>query len=150
MKAAFEEGLKGLELNDGGPFGAVVVKDGIIIASGHNEVIKTNDPTAHAEITAIRKASSKLKRFDLSDCEVYATSEPCPMCFSAIHWAKIRKMYYGCTRTDAAEIDFDDEFIYDVIKGTSGKIQVIIEQIDRDECIHLFEKWKVKPDKVQY
>ena len=95
-----------------------------IISSAHNEVVKTNDPTAHAEVTALRKASSILGRFDLSDCEIYSSCEPCPMCFAAIHWAKIKKLYYGSTRQDAANIDFDDQYIYDVIKGTAKELHV--------------------------
>jgi guanine deaminase len=150
LQAAFDEALKGMDCNHGGPFGAVVVKDGKIIATGCNEVLKTNDPTAHAEVVAIRKASTKLNRFDLSDCEIYSTSEPCPMCFSAVHWAKIKKLYYGCTRTDAADAGFDDEFIYDVIKGTTLRIQVEVKQLNREECVKLFEKWVEKEDKRLY
>lgn len=150
LQAAFDEALKGMDCNHGGPFGAVVVKDGEIIATGCNEVLKSNDPTAHAEVVAIRKASQKLNRFDLSDCEIYSTSEPCPMCFSAVHWAKIKKLYYGCTRTDAAGAGFDDEFIYDVIKGTAEELKVEIKQLNRDECIKLFEKWTEKEDKKLY
>ena len=106
MKIAIEEALQGMKNNDGGPFGAVIVRNGEIISMAHNEVVKTNDPTAHAEVTALRKASSLLGRFDLSDCEIYSSCEPCPMCFAAIHWAKIKKLYYGSTRHDAANIDF--------------------------------------------
>lgn len=150
MKIAVEEALKGLRKNHGGPFGAVIVKDGKIIAKAHNEVIRKNDPTNHAEIMAIRKASSKLKRFDLSDCEIYSSCEPCPMCFSAIHWAKIKKLYYGCSKKDAAKIGFDDKFIYDVIKGISKKKQVRLKQVDRKECLKTFKKWEEKEDKVRY
>jgi len=150
MKIAVEEAFKGLKKNDGGPFGAVIVRKGKVVAKGHNEVIKTNDPTAHAEIVAIRKATSKLKRFDLSDCEIYSSCEPCPMCFSAIHWAKMRKLYFGCTKKDAADIGFDDKFIYDVIKGISKKKQVKIKQISRKECLGPFKVWKKKENKVEY
>ena len=150
MKKAVEEAFKGMRKNEGGPFGAVIVKDGKVIAKGHNMVLKTNDPTAHAEILAIRKASKKLKRFDLSDCEIYSSCEPCPMCFSAIHWAKIKKLYYGCTKEDAAGIGFDDKFIYDVIKGTVKKVQVEMLQVDREECLKLFKEWASKADKVNY
>ena len=118
---AILEAEDGMKNNDGGPFGAVVVMDGKIIAQAHNEVISSNDPTAHAEIIAIRRASKKLGRFDLSDCELYSTCEPCPMCFSAIHWAKIKTLYFGCNNRDAAKIGFDDKFIYDVIRGNSVK-----------------------------
>ena len=150
MKAAVREGRKGLENGDGGPFGAVIVRNGEIIASAHNEVIRTSDPTAHAEINAIRKASALLKRFDLSDCEIYTTCEPCPMCFAAIHWAKMTRMYYGCDRKDAAEIGFDDNFIYQVIMGRADKIQVSSEQLGRADCLALFKSWTEIENKTQY
>ncbi len=150
MKMAIEEAFRSLRQNSGGPFGVVIVSAGKVIVKGHNEVIKTNDPTAHAEIVAIRKASAKLKRFDLSDCEIYSSCEPCPMCFSAIHWAKMKKLYYGCTKEDAAKIGFDDKFIYDVIKGTSKKKQVQITQIDREKCLKPFKQWELKVGKIQY
>jgi guanine deaminase len=150
MQIAIEEALDGMKNNDGGPFGAVIVKDGKIISSAHNEVIKTNDPTAHAEVTALRKASKLLNRFDLSDCEIYSSCEPCPMCFAAIHWAKIKKLYYGSTRQDAANIDFDDQYIYDVINGTATELQVEIVQVDRLESLEPFEKWQDKLDRVKY
>jgi len=150
MKVAIKEAFKGLKKNAGGPFGAVIVRNGKIIARGHNKVIKTNDPSAHAEIVAIRKASAKLKRFDLSDCEMYASCEPCPMCLAAVHWAKMQKVYYGCTRDDAANICFDDKFIYDAIKGVSKKEQVKIMQIDRKEALKPFKEWELKKDKIKY
>lgn len=150
MEIAKTQADEGMKANEGGPFGAVIVKNGQIIATGHNEVLKTNDPTAHAEIVAIRKATAKLGRFDLSDCEIYSSCEPCPMCFAAIHWAKIKKLYYGCTRFDAAGIGFDDKFIYDVIAGKSNVNQVISEEIDRDECIKIFTEWEKKQDKTTY
>ena len=150
MKIAIEEALEGMKNNDGGPFGAVIVKDGEIISRAHNEVIKTNDPTAHAEVTAIRKASSKLGRFDLSDCEIYSSCEPCPMCFAAIHWAKFKKLYYGATREDAADIDFDDQYIYDVINGKATDLQVEVVQVNREESLEPFNEWKNKMDRVQY
>lgn len=150
MKIAVEEAFQGMKNNDGGPFGAVIVKDGEIIARAHNEVIGTNDPTAHAEVNAIRKATRVLGRFDLSDCEIYSSCEPCPMCFAAIHWAKIKKLYYGCTREDAANIDFDDQYIYDVIKGTAKELQVEVLQVDRTESLEPFHKWQEKLDRVQY
>lgn len=136
--------------SNGGPFGAVIVKNGKIIAHGHNMVIGTNDPTAHAEIVAIRKTTAKLKRFDLSDCEIYSSCEPCPMCLGAIHWAKMRKLYFGCTRRDAAAIGFDDKFIYDVIRGTAKKKQVAVKNINRKECLPPFREWTAKADKTRY
>lgn len=147
---AIEEAKSGIDSDEGGPFGAVIVKDGEIIASAHNEVIKTNDPTAHAEILAIRRASEKLSRFDLSDCTIYSTCEPCPMCFSAIHWAKIKNLHYGCDNRDAAEIGFDDKFIYDVIRGISEDQKVKSVQEHKEKCLILFEIWGDKQDKVQY
>lgn len=150
MKIAIKEADKGMDSGDGGPFGAVIVKDGEIISVAHNEVIGSNDPTAHAEVLAIRRASEKLGRFDLSDCEIYSTCEPCPMCFSAIHWAKIKKLYYGCDNRDAAKIGFDDKFIYDVIRGKENDSTLESVQTDRDECIRLFNTWEQKTDKVPY
>ncbi len=150
MKLAIDEAISGMTINDGGPFGAVIVKNGEIISFAHNEVVKTNDPTAHAEVTALRKASSKLGRFDLSDCEIYSSCEPCPMCFAAIHWAKIKKLYYGSTREDAANINFDDKYIYDVIKGTAKELQVDVIQINRLESLEPFRLWKIKIDKTEY
>ncbi len=150
MQQAINEAFKGMRADDGGPFGAVIVKDGEIIAVGHNEVIKTNDPTAHAEVVAIRKAAKLLGRFDLSDCEIYSSCEPCPMCFSAIHWAKMKSLYFGATRYDAADIGFDDQYIYDVIEGKASKEQVIKTNIDHDECLEPFKEWTDKNNKVEY
>ncbi|HLD55587.1 MAG TPA: nucleoside deaminase [Candidatus Nanoarchaeia archaeon] len=150
MKIAFKEAIKGMRGNEGGPFGAVIVKDKKIISKAHNKVIQANDPTAHAEITAIRKACKKLKKFDLSNCEIYSSCEPCPMCLSAIYWARIKKLYFGCTRKDASEIDFDDELIYDAIKGIKKEKQIEISEIDRLECLKLFDEWKNKKNKTQY
>ena len=150
MELAVKEAFKALKQNTGGPFGAIIIRNGKIIAKGHNKVIKTNDPTAHAEIVAIRKASARLKRFDLSDCVIYSSCEPCPMCFAAIHWAKMKKLYYGCTNEDAAKIGFDDKFIYDVIKGISKKKQIKIASTGRKECLKPFKEWELKEDKTQY
>lgn len=149
MEMAFEEAREGMNSNEGGPFGAVIVKDGKIIAKAHNRVLGTNDPTAHAEILAIRQASSILERFDLSDCEIYATSQPCPMCYSAIHWARIGKLYYGTTKNDVATIGFDDSFIYDIIKGEADP-QVEETNTDRQSCLELLDEWEKKPDKMMY
>jgi guanine deaminase len=150
MAAALREAQQGMKKNEGGPFGAIIAKSGRVIAKAHNRVILTNDPTAHAEMLAIRKASQKLGRFNLSDCEMYSTCEPCPMCLAAIHWAKMKKLYFGCTRKDAARIGFDDAFIYQVIRGTAAKRQVVLKQMHRQECLHLFDIWEKKPDKVRY
>lgn len=150
MKAAVDEAMSAVKKNHGGPFGAVIVKDNKIIARAHNQVVKNNDPTDHAEMIAIRSAAKKIGRFDLGDCELYSSCEPCPMCYSAIHWAKISKVYYGCTREDAARIGFDDNYIYDVIKGNTDEKRVDLEQMDRDPCLEPFREWDKKQDKVQY
>lgn len=150
METAVKEALKGVRKNEGGPFGAVVVKDGVILAKTHNRVLKTNDPTAHAEILAIRKASKKLGRFELSDCEIYSTCEPCPMCLASILWARMRKLYYGCTREDAEKIGFDDRLIYGIINIRDDKSLLEKIQIDRNECLVPFREWENNPDKIPY
>lgn len=134
----------------GGPFGAVIVKDGIIVAQGGNCVTLNNDPTAHAEVTTIRKACKKLQTFDLSGCEIYTSCEPCPMCLSAIYWAHIDKIYYGCTKTDAKDIGFDDSFIYDQIDLKSEKRSIPASNILRDQAIEAFRLWENKEDKTEY
>ena len=151
MKIANEEAFQGMTHNEGGPFGAVIVKDGRIIAQGHNEVLKTNDPTAHAEVVAIRKAAAQLGQFDLSECEIYSSCEPCPMCLSAIFWSRIKKVHYGCTKEDAASIGFDDNLIYEFIKKPelySDSLTLIPK--DREECLESFKLWREKDDKVGY
>ena len=150
MKKAVEEALEGIRKKEGGPFGAVVVKDGVVIAVGNNKVIVTNDPTAHAEIVAIRRATEILGRFDLSDCEIYTTCEPCPMCYSAIHWAKIPLMYYGVTRKDAADIGFSDEYLYDVLSGKIEDKKLETKQIDVGECMEPFKLYDEDEDKTLY
>jgi guanine deaminase len=149
MQAAWEEARKGIEAGDGGPFGAVVVKEGEIIASGHNEVVRTNDPTAHAEMVAIRKATATLQNFSLKGCDLYVTGEPCPMCFSAIHWAYLDRVYYCNTKADAAEIGFDDSLITEIIlEKVSDPIQ--FKHKPDDSCKKLFRQWYDNPDKVPY
>jgi guanine deaminase len=150
MNESIQEALKGMRSGDGGPFGAVIVQNGTIIARAHNEVLSTNDPTMHAEVNVIRKASKLLGRFDLSDCEIYSSCEPCPMCFAAIHWAKMKKLYYGASRFDAANVDFDDQYIYDVINKTATEQQVDIEVIDSEECLIPLNEWKKMVDKTPY
>ena len=150
MRIAIEQANKSLEEKDGGPFGAVIVKDGKVIAKGHNQVIASHDPTAHAEIQVIREAAKKLNNFDLSGCEIYTTSEPCPMCYSAIHWARIDKIYYGCTKEDAAEIGFDDALIYEVLQGKKKHARLAKEQVDREPCLVPFKKWNKMTDKTPY
>jgi len=146
MYYAIQEATSGVNKNHGGPFGAVIVKDGKIIAKAHNMVIKTNDPTAHAEVTAIRKASKKLGTFDLSGCELYTTCMPCPMCLGAIKWANISKIYYGASSTDAAAIGFRDEIFYE----DKDKNKTKLENLDRDSCLKPFRLWQKKSDKKMY
>lgn len=136
--------------NGGGPFGAVIVKDGEIIARGVNLVTKNCDPTSHAEINAIRNAASILGTFDLKGCEIYTSCEPCPMCLGAIYWAHIDKMYYGNTKNDAKNIDFDDSFIYDELNLPCDKRKLKSEQLLSDEAIKAFKEWDKKEDKIKY
>ncbi len=150
MELALEEARVGIEKDDGGPFGAVIVLDGEVVSKAHNEVLKRNDPTAHAEILAIREASSTLGRYDLSDCEIYSTSEPCPMCFSAIFWARIKRLVYGTTREDVAEIGFDDSLIYDVIRGEAELEQMELVSLDREGCRAVLEEWCSKENRRLY
>ncbi|MFH0798063.1 MAG: nucleoside deaminase [Candidatus Woesearchaeota archaeon] len=146
MKLAEKEAIIGMKRKHGGPFGAVIVRKGKVIAKAHNEVIRRNDPTAHAEITAIRKASRKLKKFDLSDCEIYTTCEPCPMCLCAIKWAHMKRIFYGCSKDDARKIGFDDRKFYDLMK----RRQKNMKSIDREHCLIPFEIWQNTKKKTMY
>ena len=134
----------------GGPFGSVIVKDNKIISEGSNKVTPTNDPTAHGEIVAIREACKKLNNFSLIGCELYSTCEPCPMCLSAIYWARIEKIYYANTRKDAQKIDFDDSLIYSEFQKTIDKRKIPMIQMMRNEAMKAFELWDKKTDKVKY
>tara|TARA_A100001011_G_scaffold353445_1_gene394998 strand:- start:802 stop:1269 length:468 start_codon:yes stop_codon:yes gene_type:complete len=136
--------------NNGGPFGCVIVKDNEIIAEGVNRVTLNNDPTAHAEIVAIRKACKKLNTFDLKGCELYSSCEPCPMCLSAIYWSHIDKVYFGNSREDAAKIKFDDKFIYDELALEISERKIPISQISRDEAIEAFNLWENEENKIRY
>lgn len=149
MREAIELSIKNVDTN-GGPFGAVIVKDGEIIARGKNKVTSNNDPTAHAEVNAIREAAAKLGTFDLKGCEIYSSCEPCPMCLGAIYWARLDKLYYANTKQDAKEIDFDDSFIYEELELPVEKRKIPTTQILRDEAIVAFNKWKDKADKLEY
>src|SRR3989344_141555 len=148
MKIAIKEAKDGVRLNHGGPFGAVIVRDGKIISKAYNTVLKTNDPTAHAEVNAIRLASKKLKRYDLSGCEIYATCMPCPMCLASAYLARISKIYHGCSDKDAEMLSFDDKKINDIFKGRRKGIS--LKQIDRKECLDVFSLFLKKKDKVIY
>ncbi|MFA5126218.1 MAG: nucleoside deaminase [archaeon] len=150
MKEAVKEAFSGMRKGDGGPFGAVIVKNNKIITRAHNTVLKTNDPSAHAEVNAIRKATKKLKRFDLSDCEIYTACEPCPMCFAAIHWAKMKKMYYVCTRKDAGKIGFDDKVIYEAMKTAPQSKTLKAIHVESEEALKAFDEWKNKKNKKMY
>jgi len=149
MQKAIKQAEKSVR-NGGGPFGAVIVKDGKVIAEGSNRVTLKNDPTAHAEVTVIRKACKKLETFDLSGCIIYSSCEPCPMCLSAIYWAHIDKIYYGCNKSDAKDIGFDDSFIYDQIDLKPEKRSIPAKEIFRDEALSAFKMWTEKDDKVEY
>jgi len=142
MKVAKDMAKTGMNHSEGGPFGAVIIdKKGNVIAKGNNQVLKNNDPTAHAEVIAIRNACQILNTYDLSDYILYTSCQPCPMCLSAIIWANIKEIYYACTKNDAAEIGFRDDMIYEYLKG-NNKDLINLKQIDRDECIELFEEYK--------
>lgn len=149
MSLAVAEARAGIRSKHGGPFGAVVVKDGKIIASGHNCVLKNNDSTCHGEIAVIREAEKKLETFDLSGCELYTTAEPCPMCLAAILWANISKVYYGCSVEDTAKIGFRDEKFEKLLNLNYGALRDLLEQRDREVCLELFEEYE-RLDKTIY
>ena len=136
--------------NGGGPFGAVIVKNGEIIATGVNRVTANNDPTAHAEVSAIRAAGQKLGTFDLSGCAIYTSCEPCPMCLGAIYWAHLDRMYYACNKDDAADAGFDDSFIYKELDLEASERRMKSENMLRSEALKTFEAWKEISDKVEY
>jgi guanine deaminase len=150
MKEAIRLSFETMRNNTGGPFGAVVVKDGKIIARGFNRVISTNDPTAHAEVVAIREACKAIGDFQLTGCEIYTSCEPCPMCMAAIYWARPDKVYYANCATDAADIGFDDAFIYEQLKKSYESREIPLTRIMQDEAIKAFEEWAAKSDKIKY
>lgn len=141
---------KNVKDGSGGPFGAVIVKDGKIVAQSSNSVTSTNDPTAHAEVSAIRLAAKELNSFDLSGCVIYTSCEPCPMCLGAIYWARISKIYYAGTRDDAEEIGFDDKFIYRELNRPAEKRQLPSVQIMREESLEVFRKWSTSEGRIGY
>lgn len=147
MKVAVEEARIGITHGHGGPFGAVIVKDGKIVARGHNHVVVNNDSTCHGEIDAIRKAEEELNTFDLSGCEIYTTGYPCPMCFGAIMWANIDKIYYGCNTTDTEIIGFRDKAFEESIPE---KMISMCEEVDRNECLTLYDEYNKITDKTNY
>ena len=150
MREAIKLAEAGMRGGRGGPFGCVVVRKGEVIGRGHNRVTSTNDPTAHAEITAILDACASLETFQLEDCELYTSCEPCPMCLAAIYWARIPKIFFGNTRADAAAIGFDDDFIYRQIPLPPAKRAIAMKSLLRDETIATFREWTAKQDKVRY
>ncbi len=150
MQAAIELSEKGISEEKGGPFGAVVVKDGEIIGRGYNQVAAANDPTAHAEIIAIREACKKLHSFQLTGCEIYTSCEPCPMCIGAIYWARPERVYFANTREDAAAIGFDDSFIYGEIRKPLAERKIKMIRMDREEAQRVFKQWMAKANKIVY
>jgi tRNA(Arg) A34 adenosine deaminase TadA len=150
MLKAVDLALKGVENNQGGPFGCVIVKEGKIIGSGNNKVTSKNDPTAHAEIIAIREACEHLGSHQLEGCILYTSCEPCPMCLGAIYWARPDKVYFAGTKQDAATSGFDDEFIYKEIGLKPENRSIVFEQIGRDEALRAFAAWDAKEDKIEY
>ncbi len=149
LKKAIEIAADSID-NGGGPFGAVIVKDGELIAVGNNRVTSDNDPTAHAEVQAIRNAANKLGTFNLSGCEIYTSCEPCPMCLGAIYWARLDKVYYGADKNDARNAGFDDSFIYDEIELDITKRKIPFIQDGQNEAIQVFKKWDNFTNKIEY
>jgi len=150
MQRAIGLAERGMDANAGGPFGCVIAKDGEIVGEGCNSVTSTNDPTAHAEIVAIREACQKVGAFQLDGCVVYTSCEPCPMCLGAIYWARPERVYFACTREDAANIGFDDRFIYEELEKANDERRLQIINLMRDEALDVFRKWQRKPDKQEY
>ena len=150
MADAIRLATENVKSGNGGPFAAVIVKDNKIIARGVNKVTSTNDPTAHAEVTAIRNACKELKSFQLDDCDLYTSCEPCPMCLGAIYWARPKNVYFGNTKYDAAEIGFDDSFIYKEIETPIELRKIKMKQLMSDEAKASFIEWKNKTDKIEY
>lgn len=150
MQEAIRLAYKGMRNGDGGPFGAVIVKNGEIIGRGNNKVAVTNDPTAHAEVVAIREACRHLEHFQLEDCILYTSCEPCPMCLGAIYWARPKQVFYACTKEDAASIGFDDHFIYEEIEVPLEQRKIPSFQLLREEALKTFEEWRGMEDKFVY
>lgn len=150
MRDAIALGREGMRRDGGGPFGALIICAGEIVGRGCNQVTTRLDPTAHAEIVAIRAACQSLGRFDLRGCEIYTSCEPCPMCLAAIYWARLDRVFYACTRHDAAAIGFDDQFIYEELPREIAARSLPMEQIYRDPALELFREWSANPDKIPY
>jgi guanine deaminase len=150
MERAIALAIENVRLGRGGPFGAVIVKDGKIVAEGYNLVTSTCDPTAHAEVTAIRRAATTLGEFHLGGCEIYTSCEPCPMCLGAIYWAHLDRIYFGCTHKDAADVGFDDSLIYQEMRRSLQERTIPIVGIDRDAAMAAFNVWRTSTGKVEY
>ena len=150
MRRAVELSRVHMEAGEGGPFGAVVVRDGRILGEGWNRVTSTHDPTAHAEITAIREACRALGTFELRGCEIYTSCEPCPMCLAAIYWSRLDRIWYATTRTDAAAIQFDDDWLYREVALPLEARSLPATQLLRDEALAVFRAWEAKPDRIPY
>ena len=150
MREAIRISIEKMRRNEGGPFGAVVVRGCRVVGRGWNRVTSSCDPTAHAEVVAIREACRRLKTFQLGDCDMYTSCEPCPMCLGAIYWARIRCVYYGNTRRDAARIGFDDNLIYREISRPLSRRKIPMKRLLREEALAAFEEWESKPDKLPY
>jgi len=150
MREAIQLSRAMMQQNCGGPFAALIVHKGRVIARGFNKVTSSNDPTAHAEVVAIREACRKLEKFSLKSCEIYCSCEPCPMCLAAIYWARIDKIFFAATKQDAAEIGFDDSAIYQEVSRPIGKRKIKMTPLLRAEARKVFAEWEKKPDKVRY
>lgn len=150
MQEALTEARQGMHANHGGPFGAVIVQDGIILSRGHNRVTSTHDPTAHAEIVAIRLACQKLGSYSLKGCSIYTSCEPCPMCLSAIYWARLEAIYYACSRQDAAAIGFDDQLIYEQVALPLEQRLIPMHRLLPEEARSVFAEWSAKTDRIHY
>lgn len=150
MRLAIELARRGAEQGQGGPFGAVIVKDGKIVGQGNNQVLLHQDPTAHAEVVAIRDACKNLGSFQLDGCTLYTSCEPCPMCMGAIYWARPERVFFACTRDDAAQIGFDDAFIYDELQKDNEQRRFAMQPLLRQEALEAFADWAAKDDKTMY
>ena len=150
MKEAIKCSHHAIDNLIGGPFGAIIVKDGQVVSEGWNTVTSDNDPTAHAEVNAIRKACKTLNTFQLDNCIIYTSCEPCPMCLSAIYWARLDKIYYANTRADAAEINFDDDFLYEEVRTPIENRKIPIIQLGREDALEAFKKWSQMSNKTEY
>lgn len=148
MESAIEEATEGIKKGEGGPFGAVIVRNGVIVGKGHNRVLLNKDPTCHGEMEAIRDACRNLNTYDLSDCEIYTTAEPCPMCLGGILWANIKKVYTGCDRKDTASIGFRDDKFYNYIEGKEDLLET--QEVERENCLELFESYKKIENRQTY